>query len=79
MADLNARLRRLEQAHIEQQWCRCPYDAERARAETARAMDTGEPTPSGCDRCGGARISIQYVEWRDLPWNRSTFPGAETA
>ena len=67
------RLRRLEQHHGAIQWCRCPYDAERHRAEDRAAMDSGEPTPSRCDRCGDARIAVQYVPMEQLaqlrPWS----------
>ena len=59
--NLNRRLRDLERRHGGIVWCRCPYDRERERAETLRAYETGEPTPGVCDRCGGTRISIQYV------------------
>ena len=75
MPDLSARLRRLEQRHAGIRWCRCPYNTERHRAEDMRAMEIGEPTPSVCDVCGGARISIQYVLWDAPP--RHSFPGAE--
>jgi hypothetical protein len=75
MADLNTRLRRIEQQHAEIRWCRCPYDRERERAESLRAMETGEPTPGECDVCGGARVRIHYVEWGEL-YNR-TFPMPE--
>ena len=74
---LSDRLRRLEQQHGAIRWCRCPYDADRQRAETEWAMDSGEPTPSVCHRCRGARVSIQYVPWRELPWH--SLPGPEEA
>ena len=69
MASFDGRLRRLEHEDVAQSWCRCPHDAERQRAAHARAMDTGEPTPAVCADCGGARISIQYVPWEQLPWH----------
>ena len=69
------RLRRLEQQHGAIPWCRCEYDAERHRAEDERAYETGEPTPSRCDRCSGARVSIVYVPWEQLLWHG--LPGPE--
>ena len=63
---LNDRLRRLEQQHDEAAWCRCEYDRERHRVEQEWAWTTGEPTPGACDRCGGRRVRIQYVEWETL-------------
>ena len=69
MASFDGRLRRLEQEHRAERWCRCVFDPEQQRAETLAAIDTGEPTPDVCADCGGARISIQYVPWDRLPWH----------
>ena len=60
------RLEQLEDQRTEEQWCRCPFDRERHREEDERAWTTGEPTPSECDRCGGRRVSIQYVPMEQL-------------
>ena len=73
MSNLNARLHRLEQRHDETRWCQCDYDLEKHRVEDLQAMDSGVPTPSRCDVCGGARISIQYVPMEQVmqlrPWS----------
>ena len=66
------RLERLEGRRGDVRWCRCGFDRDRCQAETQAAMETGEPTPSECDRCGGTRISVQYYDasdgnlWRGL-------------
>jgi hypothetical protein len=70
---LRPRLAKLERRIQGIRWCRCPFDREQSQAETAEAMRTGEPTPSECANCGGARIAIQYVS-RDKP-----LPGASGA
>ncbi len=68
MASLDGRLRRLEAERFERDWCRCPFDPERERAESLAAMETGQPTPSVCTVCGGGRIAVQYVPYEQLPW-----------